>query len=95
VACSVQRLRVQLNKIVQCEAAMDATREAVNLRRTLAAKYPDACLPDLATSLDSLALRLTETGDHDAANAASREAAEIRSTLQAKTPRRDDERGSA
>jgi hypothetical protein len=65
---------------------VDASREAVELRRALAAEYPDAFLPDLATSLENLFLRLTETGDHDAANAASREAAEIHRMLQAEDP---------
>ena len=84
-----------LSEVGQHEAALAATREAVELRRALAAQHPDAFLPHFATSLDNLARRLTETGNHDAANAASREATEIRRTLHAKKPRLDDEGGSA
>jgi tetratricopeptide (TPR) repeat protein len=89
LAMSLANLGRHLSAVGQREAALDATREAVDLRRALATKYPGVFLRALATSLTDLGLWLTEIDDHDAANAALRAAAEIQGALQPKNPRPD------
>ena len=56
------------------EDALAAAREAVEIRRRLAADRPDAFLPDLAVSLNNLGNHLSELGRHEDALAAAREA---------------------
>ena len=56
------------------EGALATMKEAVTTYRALATKRPDAFLPDLAASLDSLGDRLTSLGRRDQALAAIGEA---------------------
>jgi tetratricopeptide (TPR) repeat protein len=70
----------------QREAALNATRETVALRRVLAAKHPNAFLPDLATSLNNLGAHLREVGQREAALDATREAVELGRALAIKLP---------
>lgn len=56
------------------EPALDATQEAVDIRRRLAAERPDAFLHDLANSLNNLGRRLSEMERDDEALAAAHEA---------------------
>ncbi len=68
------------------EAALEATLEAVALRRRLAAARPDAFEPDLAMSLNNLGIRHDALGDREAALAATLEAVAIRRRLAAARP---------
>ena len=45
------------------EVALSATREAVDIRRGLAAQRPDEFRPDLAASLNNLANMMSALGD--------------------------------
>ena len=76
----------RLRDLGQREAALGATHEAVEVYRGLAAKHPDAFLPDLATSLSNLGLLLSEVGQRDAALDATHQAVELRRGLAAKHP---------
>jgi len=66
--------------------ALQATQEAVDLYRRLAAQRPDAFLPDLAMSLNNLGNRLSEMGRREEALQATQEAVEIRRRLAAQRP---------
>ena len=57
--------------------ALAAIREAVEIRRRLAAANPARFEPDLASSLNNLSNRLSAAGDEYGAQAARREAEEI------------------
>jgi tetratricopeptide (TPR) repeat protein len=70
----------------QREAALAPTREAVELRRELAKRNPDAFQPDLAMSLNNLGARLSALGQREAALAATREAVELRRELATRNP---------
>jgi nucleoside phosphorylase/tetratricopeptide (TPR) repeat protein len=63
------------------EEALQATVEAVEIRRRLAAQRPEAFLPDLAQSLNNLGIRLSNVGRHEEALQATVEAVEIRRRL--------------
>ena len=65
---------------------MEAVREAVEIRRGLAAGNPGAFNPDLAGSLNNLSNRLSEVGDRGGALEASRKAVEIYRGLAEKNP---------
>ena len=54
--------------------ALEAAREAVNTYRTLTKGRPDAFLPDLAASLQNLGMHLSDAGDYEASLEATREA---------------------
>jgi tetratricopeptide (TPR) repeat protein len=66
--------------------ALQATQEAVDLYRRLAAQRPDAFLPDLAMSLHNLGNVLSEMGRRAEALQATQEAVEIRRRLAAQRP---------
>ena len=66
--------------------ALEATREAVEIRRALAKEQPAAFLPDLARSLHNLGMALGELGRHEEALAATREAVQHHRALAAERP---------
>jgi tetratricopeptide (TPR) repeat protein len=66
--------------------ALEATQEAVEIRRRLSAQRPDAFLPDLAMSLNNLGVDLSEMGRRAEALQATQEAVEIRRRLAAQHP---------
>jgi tetratricopeptide (TPR) repeat protein len=68
------------------EEALQATAEAVEILRRLAAQRPDAFLPDLATSLNNLGASLSSLGRREEALQATAEAVEIRRRLAAQVP---------
>lgn len=68
----------------QRDAALAATREAVELYHRLAAMNPDTFLPALAMSLSSLAYRLNELSQRDASCAALRESIAVQRQLAAR-----------
>jgi tetratricopeptide (TPR) repeat protein len=63
------------------DGALKATREAVDICRELAVNQPEAFMPQLAASLDSLGMVLSKTVDLDGALKATREAIDIRREL--------------
>jgi hypothetical protein len=67
----------RLSKLGRREEALEATREAVEIRRALAQRNPDAFRPDLATSLNNLGNRLSELGRREEALEATEEAADM------------------
>ena len=74
LAASLNDLGNRRSELGQREAALEATREAVKIRRELAQASPDAFLPDLAASLNNLGNRLSEVGQREPALEATREA---------------------
>lgn len=70
----------------RCKPALAATREAVELYRTLAANNPDTFERDLAKSLGGLGVLLSELGHRKPALAASREAVELHRALVVRRP---------
>ena len=66
-----------LSALGRREAALEATQEAVEIRRFLAASRPDAFLPDLARSLNNLGNRLIEVGREEEARTVSAEALDL------------------
>ncbi|WP_459864135.1 tetratricopeptide repeat protein [Endothiovibrio diazotrophicus] len=68
------------------EEALDAAREAAEIRRQLAEARPDAFRPNLAMSLNNLANCLSDLGRREEALDAAREAVEIRRQLAAARP---------
>ncbi len=70
-------LGVRLSGLGQREDALNATQEAVEIRRQLAQRRPDAFLPALATSLNNLGNGLSDLGRREDALNATQEAVEI------------------
>jgi tetratricopeptide (TPR) repeat protein len=66
--------------------ALEATQEAVEIRRRLAAQHPDAFLPYLATSLANLGKVLSEMGRRAEALQATQEAVDLYRRLAAQHP---------
>jgi predicted transcriptional regulator len=66
--------------------ALQATQEAVEIRRRLAAQHPEAFLPDLAMSLLSLGADLSELGRRAEALQAAQEAVDLYRRLAAQHP---------
>jgi tetratricopeptide (TPR) repeat protein len=66
--------------------ALQATQEAVEIRRRLAAQRPDAFLPDLAASLNNLGAMLSEMGRRAEALEATQEAVDLYRRLAAQHP---------
>jgi hypothetical protein len=66
--------------------ALQATQEAVDLYRRLAAQHPDAFLPDLAGSLTNLGNALSEMGRRAEALQATQEAVDLYRRLAAQHP---------
>ncbi|WP_308190568.1 tetratricopeptide repeat protein [Streptomyces sp. HPF1205] len=83
---SVNALSLRLAALGQHEEALTAIREAVAIRRRLAAERPDLYEDDLAKSLNNLALRLGEFDRTEEALDAVREAVAIRRRLVARRP---------
>ncbi len=79
-------LSVALSAVGRGEEALEATKEAVEIRRRLAERNPDAFLPDLATSLNNLGSDLSDVGRIEEALEATKEAAEIYRRLAEKNP---------
>ena len=77
---------MMLSDLGRREEALQATAEAVEIRRRLAAQRPDAFLPDLATSLNNLGMRLSNLGRREEALQATAEAVEILRRLAAQRP---------
>jgi tetratricopeptide (TPR) repeat protein len=73
----LNNLANRLSDLGQRKAALDAAKEAVDLRRKLAQARTDAFTPDLAGSLNNLAVRLSDLGQHEAALEAAKEAVDI------------------
>jgi len=86
LAISLNSLGGILSYLGQREPALTATREAVDLRRTLAMRNPDAFQSDLATSLNNLGGMLSDLGQREAALVATREAVDLRRTLAMRNP---------
>jgi hypothetical protein len=68
---------IRLSEIGQLEAAVEATREAREIYRRLAADRPSTFLPDLAVSLNNFGIALSAIGQSEAAMEATCEAGEI------------------
>jgi tetratricopeptide (TPR) repeat protein len=75
-----------LSEMGRREEALQATQEAVEIRRRLAAQHPDAFLPDLAGSLHNLGNRLSEMGRREEALQATQEAVDLFRRLAAQHP---------
>jgi len=67
----------RLSQVGRWEEALETTRQAVEVRRTLAEARPDAYLPELAASLNNLGCRLSDLGRQRDALETTRRAAEI------------------
>lgn len=70
----LNRHGIHLRAVGQREAALEATRTAVNHYYGLAERHPDEFRLGLAMSLDNLSLMLCELGDREEALASAREA---------------------
>ena len=82
LATSLNKLSVALANVGRNDDALDTSREAVDMRRVLAAQQPDAFLPYLAMSLNTLGNRLSSSvGRCAEALAAFKEAISIRRAL--------------
>jgi hypothetical protein len=81
-------LAVTLAQTGRPDQALPPAQEAVEIRRELAASYPDRYRPDLAGSLSNLGNRFSELGRPDQALPPAREAVEIRRELAASYPDR-------
>jgi predicted O-linked N-acetylglucosamine transferase (SPINDLY family) len=66
-----------LSALGQREQALEASQEAVDIRRKLAKANPQAFLPDLAMSLNNLGGALSDLGQREPALEASQEAADV------------------
>ncbi|HEX7843209.1 MAG TPA: tetratricopeptide repeat protein [Kofleriaceae bacterium] len=77
LAMSLNNLGNRLSESRQREAALEVTREAVELYRVLAARAPDAFQPDLTMSLSNLGRQLRDLGRQETAFAATQEALEL------------------
>jgi tetratricopeptide (TPR) repeat protein len=77
----LSNLGVRLSDLGRREEALQASQEAVAIRRRLAQTRPDAFLPDLATSLNNLGTMLSDLGRREEALQASQEAVAIRKRL--------------
>ncbi|MBQ0990700.1 tetratricopeptide repeat protein [Micromonospora sp. H61] len=86
LATSLNNLSVDLGALGRREDGLAASKEAVTIRRQLAAARPEAFLPDLATSLNNLSVDLGALGRREDGLAASKEAVTIRRQLAAARP---------
>ncbi len=82
--CSVRGLG--MNKLKQYSAARTSYEEARDIYRQLAAKEPDAYLPNVASALNDLGNLLSDMRDFPAARGACEEARDIYRQLAAKEP---------
>ncbi len=81
-----RNLGMRLRDLGRYEAALSASREAVNNYRLLARKSPEAPLHDLAESLSDLSLSLSELGRREEALDVAWEAVEFYRQLAEKRP---------
>jgi len=86
LAGRLNNLAVRLGELGRREEALAAARQAVDLRRELAARRPDAFNPNLAASLNNLAKFLSELGRREEALDAARQAVDLRRELAARRP---------
>jgi tetratricopeptide (TPR) repeat protein len=84
----LNRLGTTLSQTGRWSEALPVTREAMEIRRELAAAYPDRYRPDLAGSLSNLGVRFSELGRPAEALPVTREAVEIYRELAAANPDR-------
>jgi tetratricopeptide (TPR) repeat protein len=85
-AGSLNNLANRLSELGRREEALATTREAVDIRRELAAARPDAFRPYLAASLNNLATMLSQLGRREEALEVAREAVESYRELAAARP---------
>jgi tetratricopeptide (TPR) repeat protein len=85
-ARALNNLASRLSALGDREGALGPAQEAVEIRRALAAKNPDAFGPDLAASLNNLANCLSALGAREGALGPAQEAVNIRRALAAKNP---------
>jgi tetratricopeptide (TPR) repeat protein len=83
---SLHNLGIRLSEMGRRAEALQATQEAVDLYRRLAAQRPDAFLPYLAGSLHNLGNRLSEMGRRAEALQATQEAVDLYRRLAAQRP---------
>jgi tetratricopeptide (TPR) repeat protein len=84
LALSLNNLAYRLSDLGRREPALEAAEEAVDIRRELAARWPDMFRPDLAFSLNNLANRLSDLGQREPALAAAEEATALYRELAAR-----------
>jgi len=82
----LNNLGLRLSDLGRREDALQATQQAVDIRRTLAQQRPDAFLPDLAMSLNNLGAMLSDLGRREDALQATQEAVDIYRTLAQQRP---------
>ena len=73
----LHNLGIRLSELGERSGALEATREALEIRRKLAQSHPEAFLPDVAMTLNNLGMMLSELGERSGALEATREALEI------------------
>jgi tetratricopeptide (TPR) repeat protein len=83
---SLTNLGKVLSEMGRRAEALQATQEAVDLYRRLAAQHPDAFLPDLARSLNNLGVDLSALGRRAEALQATQEAVDLYRRLAAQHP---------
>ncbi|MEU0924532.1 tetratricopeptide repeat protein [Streptomyces malaysiensis] len=86
LAMSLNNLSVRLGALGRWEEGLEASEEAVEIRRELAQTRPDAFLPKLAGSLNNLFNRLSALGRWEEALAAIREAVDAYRELASARP---------
>ncbi|WP_307821754.1 tetratricopeptide repeat protein [Streptomyces coffeae] len=86
LAGALHDLSSRLERLGQWDKALAALREAVEIRRKLAAKQPATFLPDLSSSLNNLSALLSIHGQTKEALAAVSEAVEIQRKVAAQQP---------
>lgn len=85
-ALAASELAVALSQMGQREEAVVMAQEAVDLRRQMAARRPDAFRPQLAWSLNNLASFISAVGDREGALATAQEALVLCRQLAAQRP---------
>jgi tetratricopeptide (TPR) repeat protein len=86
LATALSNLGVRLREVGQHQEALGPAKEAVAIRRELAAKAPDAYRLDLASDLHNLANHLSEAGQRQEALGPANEAVSLYRDLTAKAP---------
>lgn len=86
LADALHDLSGRLERLGQWDKALAALREAVAIRRKMAAKEPDTFLPRLSMSLNNLSVLLSHHGQTKEALAVASEAVEIQRKVAAQQP---------
>ncbi|MGW7363093.1 tetratricopeptide repeat protein [Streptomyces sp. NPDC054841] len=86
LAAALHDLSGRLERLGRWDEALAALREAVEIRRKLAAKQPDTYLPKLSSSLNNLSVLLSHHGQTKEALAVSSEAVDIQRKVAAQQP---------